>query len=94
MPNRYSDLQRICETFGVDILYVFGSRAGEVRAWMEGEVLTLPPGPSDVDVGVKPARGVRLSVYDKVRLAIALEDFFDVHRVDLRAYQRSNIVVE
>jgi hypothetical protein len=21
MPNRYSDLQRICETFGVDILY-------------------------------------------------------------------------
>ncbi len=83
LPDRYSDLQRICETFGVDILYAFGSRAGEVRAWMEGEVPTLPPGPSDVDIGVKPARGVRLSVHDKVRLAIALEDFFDVHRVDL-----------
>jgi hypothetical protein len=82
MPDRYSDLQRICETFGVDILYVFGSRAGEVRAWMEGEVLTCP---WTVRCGRRgEARAGRSPlVYDKVRLAIALEDFFDVHRVDL-----------
>jgi len=43
----------------------------------------LDPGPSDLDIGIKPSPGVRLTVYDKVQLAIALEDFFGVERVDL-----------
>jgi predicted nucleotidyltransferase len=38
---------------------------------------------ADVDVGVLPQRGHRLSVRDKVRLAAALEDLWDVPRVDL-----------
>lgn len=76
-------LRQLCESFGVDILYAFGSRAGEARAWLEGELPSLPPGPSDLDIGVKPARGVRFSVHDKVRLAVALEDLFGVGRVDL-----------
>lgn len=83
MSTRYSWLRQLCESFGVDILYAFGSRAGEVRAWLEGELPALPPGPSDLDIGVKPAWGVRFSVHDKVRLAIALEDLFGVNRVDL-----------
>lgn len=76
-------LRRLCESFGVDILYAFGSRAREARAWLEGVIPALAPAPSDLDIGVKPAQGVRLSVHDKVRLAVALEDFFGVHRVDL-----------
>ncbi|MBC7225856.1 MAG: nucleotidyltransferase domain-containing protein [Thermoflexales bacterium] len=83
MLARHSALQQLCESFGVDILYAFGSRAGEVRAWLEGKADALAPGPSDVDIGVKPARGVHLSVHDKVRLAVALEDLLGVHRVDL-----------
>lgn len=43
----------------------------------------MPPGPSDLDVGVKPA-GL-LPVRRKVELAVALEDLFDVGWVDLVA---------
>jgi predicted nucleotidyltransferase len=81
--DRTEALARLCDEFQVDILYVFGSRAGEVREWLMGDRVSLSPGPPDVDMGVKAARGVRLSVYDKVRLALALEDLLGVPRVDL-----------
>lgn len=38
---------------------------------------------SDVDIGVRPSLGHRLTDRDRVRLAIALEDLFDVSRIDL-----------
>ncbi|MGQ9467087.1 MAG: nucleotidyltransferase domain-containing protein [Anaerolineae bacterium] len=81
--QRTEALRRLCEAFQVDILYAFGSRAEEVRDWLAGNLATLPPDPSDVDVGVRPIPGVHLSVYDKVRLAQALEDLWGVGRVDL-----------
>ncbi len=81
--QRIRALSQICEAFQVDILYVFGSRAAEVRAWTEGKLPALAPGPADVDVGVRPIPGVRLSIDEKVRLAIALEDLWGVGRVDL-----------
>ena len=81
--DRTKALARLCDEFQVDILYAFGSRAGEVREWLRGERVRLSPGPPDVDVGVKAVRGVRLSVHDKVRLALALEDLLGVSRVDL-----------
>jgi len=80
---RFELLARICNRFRIDILYVFGSRAGEVKAWLERERGDLPWTSSDVDIGVKPLPGERLSVRDKVRLAMALEDLFGVGRVDL-----------
>lgn len=64
-------------------LHVFGGQAGEVAAWVEGERQTFERGPSDVDVGVRPIPGMSLAVEEKVRLAIALEDLFDVRRVDV-----------
>ena len=67
----------------MDFLYAFGSRAKEVKEWVEGRRERLAPGPADVDVGAKYARGFRPSVREKVELAIELEDFFDVNRVDL-----------
>jgi prevent-host-death family protein len=81
--ERADALARLCEGFRVCILYAFGSRAGEVREWMAGERSSLPPGPADVDVGVKAALGTCFSVDDKVHLALALEDLFGVSRVDL-----------
>jgi len=67
----------------VAILYAFGSRAREVRDWAEGKLKALTKSSSDVDIGVKPAPGRRLSVREKVRLATALEDLLNVGRVDL-----------
>jgi predicted nucleotidyltransferase len=76
-------LRELCLQFKVDILYVFGSRVAEVKGWLEGAGPALTPGPADVDIGVKTARGVTLSVDDKVHLALALEDLLGVTRVDL-----------
>ena len=78
--ERTETLAQLCGD-SLDILYVFGSRTDEVRGWLAGGSLT--PGPADVDVGVKAAPGARLSVHDKVRLAVALEDLWEVSRVDL-----------
>lgn len=80
-------LARLCRRYQVDILYVFGSRAGEVRAWLVDEHMTLPANTSDVDIGAKPAPGEKFSVKEKVELALALEDMLDVQRVDLVSLQ-------
>lgn len=87
MNARDEDLHRpqaiaaIGRAFSVGILYAFGSRGREVRAWVLAEQETIEPGPSDVDV--KMLRGHELSVKEKVQLAIALEDLLGVNRVDL-----------
>ena len=83
MTNQAEALAQLCRQFNIDIMYAFGSRAGEVREWLSGERPQLPPDPSDVDIGVKAAPGTTLSVHDKVRLALALEDLLGVARVDL-----------
>jgi len=81
--ERAEALAELCDEFRVGILYAFGSRAGAVREWLAGECSKLPGGPADVDVGVKVSREMRLSVRDKVRLALAMEDLLDVTRIDL-----------
>ncbi len=81
--SRREALARICQMFHVATLYVFGSRAKEALAWVKEEGQAFRRGPSDVDVGVRPIPGMPLSVEEKVRLAIALEDLFDVERVDV-----------
>ena len=83
MKGRRAVLEEICQSFGLAILYVFGSQAANARDWIEGKLDHLPPGPSDLDVGVKGLSGRSLFVADKVNLAIALEDFFGCPRVDL-----------
>jgi predicted nucleotidyltransferase len=81
--NKKEILADLCRQFSLDILYVFGSRSGEALDWLEDRRERLPPGPSDVDVGVKPTPGVDFDVNKKVELALALEELFGVHRVDL-----------
>ncbi len=83
MSGRIQVLRQLCQQFKIDIVYAFGSRAGEVKAWLEGVCSTLPRSSADVDIGIKPARGVKLSVHQKVNLALALEDWLGVTRVDL-----------
>lgn len=83
MNDRLLALHQICQQFKVDILYLFGSRAVEVQQWLTGQREALSDSASDVDVGVKPLPGVDFGLNEKVKLAIALEDFWDVGRVDL-----------
>ncbi|MCS7220424.1 MAG: nucleotidyltransferase domain-containing protein [Anaerolineae bacterium] len=73
-------LDRLCEQFEVETLYVFGSRAQEAfRFVSEGQA--IPPDARDLDIGVLPRRP--LSVRQKITLTLALEDILDVPRVDL-----------
>jgi hypothetical protein len=65
------------------VLYAFGSRAEEAQALVSTGGKSLPSGPSDLDLGVLPQPGRRLSVQEKVDLASRLEDLFGVGRVDL-----------
>jgi hypothetical protein len=74
-------LEAVCREYGLQILYAFGSRGKEAYAWLHGTEAALPPGASDLDIGVKPAEP--LTVRRKVELALALEDLFGVGRVDL-----------
>ncbi|MBI5969258.1 MAG: nucleotidyltransferase domain-containing protein [Deltaproteobacteria bacterium] len=43
----------------------------------------MPPGPSDIDIGVKGIPGEKWSIKEKVRLSGALEDLFGCGRVEL-----------
>jgi predicted nucleotidyltransferase len=81
--ERYQYLINFCQHAGIVILYAFGSRAKEVQAWLKEEEHKLAPGPSDIDIGVKAHPSQHWTVYDKVTMALTLETFFGVHRVDL-----------
>jgi len=76
-------LKKICKRYHEESVYVFGSRTDEIRRFLDGKDKRLLPSQSDVDVGVKIEKGVSLTVREKVRLGIELEDLFDVNRVDL-----------
>ena len=84
MAARKERLNKIAEKFELDIIYAFGGKAKEVAEWVEKEGFELSiSASSDVDIGVKPSSGKWLAAKEKVHLAIALEDFFSVSRVDL-----------
>lgn len=84
MKERKENLNEIAVKFDLDIIYTFGSHAKEVLEWIEGKVSTFSVAPlSDVDIGVKPSLKIGFSVKEKVHLASALEDLFEVNRVDL-----------
>lgn len=74
-------MHALCREHDLRIMYAFGSRAAEVKRWLEDEGAGLSTGVSDADIGVLPAK--KLSVRKKVEIAVALEDLLDVHRVDL-----------
>ena len=67
--------------YGLQIIYAFGSRAKEALEAVEGRLDRLSPTPSDLDIGVKPEK--RLTVEEKVEIAIFFEDLFDLPRVDV-----------
>lgn len=83
MNRRQAALKKMCEQFGIVILYAFGSQAENLRKWVEEQLDKLPEGEADVDIGVKGITGKRWPVKKKVVLAGALEGLFGCPRVDL-----------
>jgi predicted nucleotidyltransferase len=76
-------LQTLCRQYDLVALYAFGSRAAEVAALVHDTGTEVCSPDSDLDIGVLPTQGRHLTAQDRVRLTIALEDLFDVTRVDL-----------
>ena len=78
---RLACLAHLCSGFGVESIYAFGSRGKDVADWLRGGLASLDGDERDVDIGVRTRQP--LDVHDKVQLAIALEDYLSVTRVDL-----------
>ncbi len=81
LPNKAA-LEDLARRYDLVAIYAFGSQGKAVAAWLEGAPLQISPS-SDVDVGVLPALGRRLTAAEKVNLTLALEDLFGAERVDL-----------
>jgi predicted nucleotidyltransferase len=86
--KHYPQLDRLCAEHGLLALYLFGSRADEGLARLEGRLSN--PGVedegSDLDIGVV-FRG-EVDVLTLNRLQVALEDLFEPWRVDLVPLQK------
>ena len=74
-------IREIADRYGLQIIYVFGSRTKEALGMVEGEIEHLHTKPSDLDIGIKPEKS--LKVEEKIEIALALEDIFELSRVDL-----------
>jgi len=74
-------IKGLASAYDLQIIYAFGSRATEARDFTDGTIGRLSPGSSDLDIGVTSAR--RLTVQEKVELAVFFEDLFNVPRADV-----------
>jgi predicted nucleotidyltransferase len=81
MKKIKEEIRDIASQHSLQIIYAFGSRAKEALDLAEGRIEQFSSTPSDLDIGVKPEKP--LSVEEKVKIAILIEDLFGVPRVDL-----------
>jgi len=80
---RNTSLATLCRKYDISALYAFGSRAKEAAEWLENKIPAMTASTSDLDLGALPDKGIRLPTRHIVNLTTALEDLFDVPRVDL-----------
>jgi predicted nucleotidyltransferase len=76
-------LHHLADQYRLASIYVFGSRADEVANRIQGKAAAVSALQSDVDIGIQPEKGARLSAEDRVVLTLALEALFGARRVDL-----------
>ena len=81
MKERQKQLDQLCKDYGVRALYVFGSRAHDIQAFLEDSIDSVQYGESDADIAILSMS--RLSVDKKVKFALAVEDILNAPRVDL-----------
>ena len=82
-PDLSPQLGALAARYGVTALYVFGSRADEIADRERRGVRESRRLDADVDVGVQPLAGRRFDARARAELSAALEDLWEVGRVDL-----------
>jgi len=87
----HTTLRDMLRRYRLTAVYAFGSRAAEIAARVAGVPTQAGGAPSadhplsDVDIGVQPTHGTRLSAEQRVRLILELEDLFAVTPGTMRA---------
>jgi predicted nucleotidyltransferase len=79
-PSALADLAK---RYDLRDIYVFGSRAEETVARVRGLSFAPAHPDSDLDMAVQGREGRTFTLQEKVEMAQALEDLFQVKRVDL-----------
>ena len=76
-------LKVLSTRYEISAVYAFGSRATEIARCIRGQTVSPEFPESDIDIGVQPAPGRRLTAQERVRLAVDLEELLGAKRVDL-----------
>jgi len=76
-------LKALGTRYEISAVYAFGSRATEIARCIRGQTVSPEFPESDIDIGVQPAPGRRLTAQERVRLAVELEELLGAKRVDL-----------
>jgi predicted nucleotidyltransferase len=77
------ELKTVGARYRIAALYAYGSRAAEIAKRIRRQAISFGFPESDVDIGVQPASGRRLTAQERVRLAVELEELLAAKRVDL-----------
>jgi len=80
-PFLQKSLAELGRKYRLTAIYAFGSRADEMAKGLRNAKVDSEYPESDLDIGVLPE--ARLDITAKVELALALEELFNVSRVDL-----------
>jgi predicted nucleotidyltransferase len=83
-------LAALCRKYNVEILYAFGSHAREAQEMLGGHRTQLLSVASDLDIGARIHASLKITVREKVSLAIDLEECFVVPRVDLVLFSEAD----
>jgi predicted nucleotidyltransferase len=83
-------LKALARQYDLIAIYAFGSRAGEIAAFISGKANTADNPASDVDIGFLQARGQHLSMRDRMALTRDLEDALHADQVDLVPLSEAN----
>ena len=83
MNNCILKLKDIASRNKVSSLYVFGSRANEIKSLIDGYNIKKTESDSDIDIGVYYSNFYKPSMREKAQLIIELEDLFDTNKLDL-----------
>lgn len=85
-----ASLRELATEFGLNSIYVFGSRGREIALRFANSKAASSASKSDVDIAVQPKRDRRLSAFERVRLTHSLEDLLEVAQVDLVMLPEAN----
>ena len=76
-------LAELSNVYRLTAIYAFGSRAEEVASAISTGETLFSSGSSDIDIALLPEASVRLSLRQKVRFSIEMENLLGVSKCDV-----------